>query len=275
MEVIYIKDFNIIKDNFNFINEDEKKYYLEDENNIKEYILKNYDEKIINNYFIRYYEIINEYIMKNTNLMITLNNKKWFVVLFKNGLYFEDIFNINDIIFINIKMINEINKMEINNNFLINLAISKLNTLYCNNLNYCINNFNMKESNVKFLKQNNYVFDNEIIEFKDFSLIHLKDYQKMILASQQALQAQGHHSSLALFLSGISMYELEQYPQAVAFFQKAFEGGLKEGIVLEYMGEALEKFGKLEESRNVLSAAQRMGVDREVFQGDDLQLYLY
>jgi len=176
MEVIYIKDFNIIKDNFNFINEDEKKYYLEDENNIKEYILKNYDEKIINNYFIRYYEIINEYIMKNTNLMITLNNKKWFVVLFKNGLYFEDIFNINDIIFINIKMINEINKMEINNNFLINLAISKLNTLYCNNLNYCINNFNMKESNVKFLKQNNYVFDNEIIEFKDFSLIHLKDY---------------------------------------------------------------------------------------------------
>ena len=38
--------------------------------------------------------------MVNTNLMITLNNKKWFIVLFDNGLYFEDIFNINDIIFI-------------------------------------------------------------------------------------------------------------------------------------------------------------------------------
>jgi len=56
MEVTYIKDFNVIKDNFNFINEDEKKYYLEDKKDIKEYILKNYDEKIINNYFIRYYE---------------------------------------------------------------------------------------------------------------------------------------------------------------------------------------------------------------------------
>ena len=176
MEVTYIKDFNVIKDNFNFINEDEKKYYLEDKKDIKEYILKNYDEKIINNYFIRYYEIINEYIMVNTNLMITLNNRKWFVVLFKNGLYFEDIFNINDIIFINIKMINEINKREINNNFLINLAFSKLNTLYYNNLNYCIYDFNMKESNVKILKKDNYIFNNDIIEFKDFSLIHLKDY---------------------------------------------------------------------------------------------------
>jgi hypothetical protein len=176
MEVTYIKDFNVIKDNFNFINEDEKKYYLEDKKDIKEYILKNYDEKIINNYFIRYYEIINEYIMVNTNLMITLNNRKWFVVLFKNGLYFEDIFNINDIIFINIKMINEINKREINNNFLINLAFSKLNTLYYNNLDYCINNYNMNKSNIKFLKKDNYVFDNEIIEFKEFSLIHLKDY---------------------------------------------------------------------------------------------------
>jgi len=176
MEVTYIKDFNVIKDKFNFINEDEKKYYFEDTKDIQEYILKNYNEQIINNYLIKYYEIINEYIMINTNLMITLNNKKWFVVLFKNGLYFEDIFNINDIIFINMKMINEINKIEINNNFLTCLSVSKLNTLYYNNLNYCINNFNIKTSNIKFLKKDNYVFDNEIIEFKDFSLIHLKDY---------------------------------------------------------------------------------------------------
>jgi|SaaInlStandDraft_6_1057023.scaffolds.fasta_scaffold09412_4 hypothetical protein len=176
MEVTYIKDFNVIKDNFNFINEDEKKYYLEDKKDIKEYILKNYDEKSINNYFIRYYEIINEYMMENTDLMITMNNKKWFVVLFKNGLYFEDIFNINDIIFINIKMISEINKRDINNNFLTCLAVSKLNTLYYNNLNYCINNFNMKERNVKFLNKKNYKFDNEIIEIKNFSLNYLKDY---------------------------------------------------------------------------------------------------
>ena len=176
MEVTYIKDFNIIKNNFNFINEDEIKYYLEDKKDIEEYVLKNYDEKIINDYFIRYYEIINEYMMINTNLMITLNNKKWFVVLFESGLYFEDIFNINDIIFINIKTINEMNKKEINNHFLFCLAISKLNTLYYNNVNYCINDFNIKTSNVKILKKDNYIFDNEIIEFKDFSLIHLKDY---------------------------------------------------------------------------------------------------
>ena len=176
MEVTYIKDFNVIKNKFNFINEDEKKYYFEDKKDINKYILKNYDDNIINNYFIRYYEIINEYIMVNTNLMIALNNRKWFVVLFKNGLYFEDIFNINDIIFININMINEINKIEINNNFLMCLAVSKLNTLYYNNLDYCINDFNMKTNNIKFLKKDNYVFDNEIIEFKDFSLIHLKDY---------------------------------------------------------------------------------------------------
>lgn len=176
MEVTYIKNFNVIKNNFNFINEDEKKYYLEDKKDIEEFILKNYDEKIINNYFIKYYEIINEYIMINTNLMITLNNRKWFIVLFKNGLYFEDIFNINDIIFINIEMINEINKREINNNFLTSLAVSKLNTLYYNNLDYCINDYNINESNIKILKKDNYVFDNEIIEFKEFSLIHLKDY---------------------------------------------------------------------------------------------------
>ena len=73
-------------------------------------------------------------------------------------------------------MINEINNRKINNNFLINLAVSKLNTLYYNNLDYCINDFNMKTNNIKFLKKENYVFDNEIIEFKDFSLIYLKDY---------------------------------------------------------------------------------------------------
>ena len=34
----------------------------------------------------------------------------------------------------------------------------------------------MKESNVKILKKDNYIFNDEIIEFKDFSLTYLKDY---------------------------------------------------------------------------------------------------